>query len=330
MSDTTPWAPLEGAESLELAVARARQWAASLENAVQAEVAEVDSAANNVNSASTQDVTGPSIKETYWPLVKQELDEGGEQAWERLELDCPICFRELNIGKPKPELPPDVDCDDIESYPHDVKIAVCGHIFCDKCMFNHCLTSRVVSCPTCREPWRHINCKHNNQGRRFPRSKDDFVPKVVHEGGSLSPQCAECTFTMLADTVVTMGRVFINQEGLLDNHEWFGVSYNTGRSVIRLADTPSLGFSNRGMSMGRRLNMPQDYKNALEALMSSFRNSMKNGWANFFNRDMHFEFFAFEIDDVPRPLFVSPQHYIGWHEASDFITGADTGAWWSI
>jgi hypothetical protein len=293
---------------------------------------EVEPAPDNDNSALVQDTAVSPIRENYWSVVKTKLEQGGDEAWNHLELDCPICFRELNIGKPKPELDEGVDSRDIESYPHDVRIAVCGHIFCEDCVFRLCFTEQVEDCPICKGSWMHTNCYNVNEGRRFPRSKDDFIPRVISEGGSLAPKCAECSLINLGETVLTMSRLFVDHSTLNEDGEWFGIAFDTGRVVMKMTDAPRPD-EGQGLSLGSRLHISEDFQNATEALMNGFRNTMKTGWTYFRNRSMHFQFFAFELHPLegapmgPR-MFRTPLRYIGWSDPSDFYLRNEASAFW--
>ncbi|PTB66185.1 hypothetical protein BBK36DRAFT_1091847, partial [Trichoderma citrinoviride] len=135
----------------------------------------LERAHGNKAAASTRPGEAALVEHSYWPTVRQYIDNGGHAGHtKRIRPVCPICSDELTIYGIDPtkdelierafysieEMPPFTRC----------ALLLCGHMFCPDCLARTFEADREMhrgrACPVCRfkvdcEPCGRLGCVVN-------------------------------------------------------------------------------------------------------------------------------------------------------------------------
>lgn len=249
-------------------------------------------------------IEDPITEATFWPELRELIAvsddekawivaEGGVLPWDRLALECSICYSKMKVRGSNPDEP---------EGKHDARIAVCGHIFCRNCSDQtwRAKPAKDFSCPNCRQSWNHPGCGHPNMGVAIPHhyhESRDFVPKVIKEGGSLSPFCDECSLNSAMEAALNMVRAYELDVG----EDIIGVRLAVNGFNVNLTEHP---FARRepfdGPLRVTRKKLLQDLPALLPALVeNSARHvceQIKEGWGHPKYWEPKFELWQYAVE----------------------------------
>ncbi|KAF3075364.1 hypothetical protein CFAM422_002463 [Trichoderma lentiforme] len=152
-------------------------------------------------------------KATYWPIVREYINNGGHEAGlGRIQVECLICHEELPVRGIEPS-------EELLQHKEPVVMG-CGHIFCRPCLAEWWCNYKPT-CPLCQKRTECQGCKAQARWVAIPKDNDDLneVPPTESErpGKELPSLCVRCEARRCWIFDVDRGRHGLPSRGVIDS-----------------------------------------------------------------------------------------------------------------
>ncbi|KAL6833634.1 hypothetical protein J3E69DRAFT_145933 [Trichoderma sp. SZMC 28015] len=152
-------------------------------------------------------------KATYWPIVREYINKGGQEAGlGRIQVQCLICHEELPVRGIEPS-------EEVLQHKEGVVMG-CGHIFCRPCLTEWWCNYKPT-CPLCQKRTECQGCKAQARWVAIPKDNDDSneVPPTAseHPDKELPSLCVRCEARKWWIFAVDHGRHGLPSRGVIDS-----------------------------------------------------------------------------------------------------------------